>query len=49
MLKIDAELAENELIFPSEETLAKLSSFRPLEGAEEQRYSAAWALVIAGV
>lgn len=49
MLNIDAELAENELIFPSEETLAKLSSFRPLAGAEEQRFSAAWARIIAGV
>jgi spermidine/putrescine transport system substrate-binding protein len=49
MMSIDPELAENELIFPSEETLAKLSSFRPLEGAEEQRFSAAWARIIAGV
>jgi spermidine/putrescine transport system substrate-binding protein len=49
MLNIDSELAENELIFPSEETLAKLSSFRPLDGAEEKKFSEAWARIITGV
>jgi spermidine/putrescine transport system substrate-binding protein len=49
MLAIDPELAENELIFPSQETLAQTSSFRPLDGAEAQRFSAAWQRVIAGV
>jgi spermidine/putrescine transport system substrate-binding protein len=49
MLAIDAELAENDLIFPSQETLAQTFSFRPLDGAEVQRFSAAWQRVIAGV
>jgi len=47
-LKIDPELAENELIFPTEETLAKTHGFRALSGAEEQRFTAAWQRVILG-
>jgi spermidine/putrescine transport system substrate-binding protein len=49
MLSIDPALAENELIFPSAETLAQTFSFRPLDGAEAQRFSAAWQRVIVGV
>jgi spermidine/putrescine transport system substrate-binding protein len=49
MLSLDPALAENELIFPSAETLAQTFSFRPLDGAEAQRFSAAWQRVIVGV
>ena len=44
----DPELAENQLIFPNEETLAKSSAFRSLTGQEEQRYSTAWQNLLLG-
>ena len=47
-VKIDPELANNELIFPTEETLSKTHGFRALSGAEEQRFAAAWQRVILG-
>jgi spermidine/putrescine transport system substrate-binding protein len=47
-IKIDPELAENELIFPTEETLSKTHAFRALTGAEEQRFASAWQRVILG-
>jgi spermidine/putrescine transport system substrate-binding protein len=48
-IKLDPELADNELIFPSEATLAKTHGFRALTGAEEQRFASAWQRVILGV
>jgi spermidine/putrescine transport system substrate-binding protein len=47
-VKIDPELANNELIFPTEATLAQTHGFRALSGAEEQRFAAAWQRVILG-
>ena len=44
----DPELAENQLIFPNEETLAKSFAFRSLTGQEEQRYSTAWQNLLLG-
>jgi spermidine/putrescine transport system substrate-binding protein len=38
MAEIDPDLAENELIFPTEETLSRLHAFKPLEEAEERQY-----------
>lgn len=47
-VKLDPELAENQLIFPTAETLAKTHGFRALSGAEEQRFASAWQRVILG-
>jgi spermidine/putrescine transport system substrate-binding protein len=47
-VRIDPELANNELIFPTEATLSKTHGFRSLTGAEEQRFAAAWQRVIIG-
>jgi len=38
MAELDPELAEDELIFPTEQTLGRLHSFKPLEEAEEREY-----------
>jgi spermidine/putrescine transport system substrate-binding protein len=38
MKDVDAELAGNELIFPTEETLSKLHSFKALDEGEEKEY-----------
>jgi len=38
-IKLDPALAENQLIFPSEEFLAKTQAFRALEGKEEQAFT----------
>jgi len=46
--KIDPKLADNQLIFPDEETLAKVKVFRTLKPAEEQKYQAAFQKVILG-
>jgi spermidine/putrescine transport system substrate-binding protein len=46
--KIDPKLAENQLIFPDEETLSKVKIFRTLTPAEEQKYQAAFQKVILG-
>jgi spermidine/putrescine transport system substrate-binding protein len=46
--KIDPELADNQLIFPDEETLSKVKIFRSLTPAEEQKYQAAFQKVILG-
>ncbi len=48
MLKTDPELAENPLIFPSEEFLANVFAFRALTGQEEQRFATAWQNVLLG-
>ena len=38
MEELDADLAANELIFPTTATLDRLHSFKPLEEAEERQY-----------
>jgi spermidine/putrescine transport system substrate-binding protein len=38
MQDVDAELASNELIFPTAKTLSQLHSFKPLDQAEEKKY-----------
>ena len=48
MLKLDPELAENELIFPSDAFLANTFAFRALTGQEEQRFATAWQNVLLG-
>jgi spermidine/putrescine transport system substrate-binding protein len=45
---IDPELAENQLIFPDEDTLSQVKVFRSLSGAEEQTYQAAFQSVLLG-
>ncbi len=47
-VKIDPELADNQLIFPDDETLSKVHVFRTLTPAEEQKYQAAFQKVILG-
>lgn len=47
-IKIDPNLANNQLIFPDADTLAKAHIFRTLDSAEEQRYQAAFQNVILG-
>lgn len=49
VMDIDPELAENQLIFPSAETLAKTRAFRTLNGTEESTYQEAFQRVIEGV
>jgi len=45
---IDPEAAENQLIFPDEDTLATVKTFRTLSGAEEQSFSTAFQSVLVG-
>lgn len=45
---IDPELAENQLIFPNEETLSNAHIFRALSGAEEQKYQAQFQQILLG-
>jgi spermidine/putrescine transport system substrate-binding protein len=45
---IDPELAENQLIFPDEETLSRAHIFRSLTGAEEQKYQAEFQSILLG-
>jgi len=45
---IDPELADNQLIFPNEETLANAYVFRSLSGAEEQKYQAEFQSILLG-
>ena len=47
-IKIDPELAENQLIFPNAETLANAKIFKSLTGAEEIAYNAAFQAVLLG-
>jgi len=47
-IAIDPELAENQLIFPNEETLATAHIFRTLTGAEEQKYQAEFQSILLG-
>jgi spermidine/putrescine transport system substrate-binding protein len=46
--KIAPELAENQLIFPNEETLARVKAFRTLTSAEEQEFSPAFQSILLG-
>ncbi len=48
MMKTDPALAENPLIFPSEEFLSNVHAFRALTGQEEQRFATAWQNVLLG-
>jgi len=45
---IDPELAENQLIFPNEETLQQAHIFRSLSGTEEQKYQAQFQSILLG-
>lgn len=47
-IAIDPELAENQLIFPSDETLATTKMFKTLDGTEESEYGAAFQAVLLG-
>lgn len=46
--ELDPELADNQLIFPDEQTLSTVKVFRSLTGAEEQTYGAAFQSVLLG-
>ncbi|MEO7753503.1 MAG: extracellular solute-binding protein [Terracoccus sp.] len=48
LVKIDAELADNPLIIPSADVLARAQVFRGLTNAEETKYNAAFAQLTAG-
>ncbi|CAN5190690.1 spermidine/putrescine ABC transporter substrate-binding protein [soil metagenome] len=48
MVAIDPDLAEDELIFPGADTLAKVKVFRTLTGAEEQSLGSAFQSVLLG-
>ncbi len=45
---IDPALAENQLIFPDEQTLSTAHIFRALSGAEEQKYQADFQSILLG-
>ncbi|TFD74244.1 spermidine/putrescine ABC transporter substrate-binding protein [Cryobacterium sp. Sr8] len=47
-MAIDPELAENQLIFPNEETLSQAHVFRGLSPAEEAKYNAEFQKVLLG-
>ena len=47
-LAIDPELAENQLIFPDEATLAQSSVFRGLSAQEENEFQAAFQAILLG-
>ena len=47
-VKIDPELANNQLIFPNEDTLSRCFGFRALSGAEEQTFSSAFQKILLG-
>ena len=47
-MKIDPALAENQLIFPNEETLSQVHIFRSLTDAEESEFQAAFQGVVLG-
>ncbi|MCL2090555.1 MAG: spermidine/putrescine ABC transporter substrate-binding protein [Micrococcales bacterium] len=48
MADIDEELVENETIFPTKETLARTTVFRPLDEAEDAQYSSEFARATGG-
>ncbi|TQO20527.1 spermidine/putrescine transport system substrate-binding protein [Rhodoglobus vestalii] len=45
---IDPELANNQLIFPDEDTLSKAFVFRGLDNSEEQKYNTAFQSILLG-
>ena len=45
---IDPALADNQLIFPDEQTLSNAFVFRSLDGAEEQKYQAEFQSILLG-
>ncbi|MET0304561.1 MAG: spermidine/putrescine ABC transporter substrate-binding protein [Microbacteriaceae bacterium] len=47
-IAIDPELAENQLIFPNEETMSQVRAFRTLTGEEEQKYGQQFQAVLLG-
>jgi spermidine/putrescine transport system substrate-binding protein len=47
-LKIDPDLAENQLIFPTGEFLSRTHAFRALNPQEEQSFSTAWQRILLG-
>jgi spermidine/putrescine transport system substrate-binding protein len=47
-IAIDPELAENQLIFPNEETLSTVKMFRTLSGPEETEFQGAFQSVLLG-
>jgi spermidine/putrescine transport system substrate-binding protein len=49
MEAIDPELAENQLIFPNDETLATVKQFRTLTSEQQQKYGAEFQSVLLGV
>ena len=48
MMALDPTLADNQLIFPSQETLANAHVFRTLSGSEEQKYGSQFQAVLLG-
>lgn len=48
MIALDPELADNQLIFPSDATLANAHVFRSLSAAEEQKYGAQFQALLLG-
>ncbi|WP_168627832.1 MULTISPECIES: PotD/PotF family extracellular solute-binding protein [unclassified Cryobacterium] len=47
-IAIDPELAENQLIFPDDDTLSQVHVFRKLSNAEEQQYGSEFQSVLLG-
>ena len=48
MVSIDDSLVDNELIFPSDETLKQTFAFMPLDETQNQRYEGEWSDVTGG-
>ncbi len=48
MMELDPELADNQLIFPSDATLANTHLFRTLSASEEQKYATQFQAVLLG-
>ncbi|HXD61601.1 MAG TPA: spermidine/putrescine ABC transporter substrate-binding protein [Lacisediminihabitans sp.] len=48
MMALDPELADNQLIFPSDETLKNTHVFRSLSSSEEQKYSTQFQAILLG-
>lgn len=47
-MAIDPELAENQLIFPNEDTLSQVQAFRTLDSAEDTEFQAAFQAIALG-
>jgi len=47
-IEIDPELAENQLIFPNEDTLSQVQAFRTLDSAEDNEFQSAFQAVVLG-